>query len=82
MSHSPEPHTLEKSALELSKSARAGNNDPVTLFKNFRVEEEARLRTWHDAGGGGREIARQRSDMTDILFRELFEDVVLSLIHI
>ena len=76
MSQSTEPHTLEKSALELSKSARAGNNDPVTLFKNFRMEEEARLRTWHDAGGGGREIARQRSDMTDILFRELFEDVV------
>jgi [protein-PII] uridylyltransferase len=76
MSHSSEPHTLERSALELSKSARAGNNDPVTLFKNFRTEEEARLRTWHDAGGGGREIARQRSDMTDILFRELFEDVV------
>jgi hypothetical protein len=76
MSQPPEPHTLEKSALELSKSARAGNSDPVTLFKNFRKEEELRLRAWHDAGGGGREIARQRSDMMDILFRELFEDVV------
>ena len=76
MSQPPEPHTLEKSALELSKSARAGNSDPVTLFKNFRKEEELRLRAGHDAGGGGREIARQRSDMMDILFRELFEDVV------
>ncbi len=76
MSHPPEPHTLEKSALELSRRARAGNNDPVTLFRNFRKEEELRLRAWHDAGGGGREIACQRSDMTDILFRELLDDVV------
>ena len=76
MSQPPEPHTLENSALELSKSARAGNSDPVVLFQNFRKEEEVRLRAWHDAGGGGREIARQRSDMVDILFRELFEDVV------
>ena len=76
MSQPPEPHTLENSALELSKSARAGNSDPVILFKNFRKEEEERLRSWHDAGGGGREIARQRSDMVDILFRELFDDVV------
>ena len=54
MSQPPEPHTLENSALELSKSARAGNSDPVVLFQNFRKEEEVRLRAWHDAGGGVR----------------------------
>ena len=61
MSQPPEPHTLEKSAMELSKRARAVNNDPVALFKSFRNEEELRLRAWHDAGGGGREPASART---------------------
>ena len=76
MSFPPEPHTLEISALELSKKARGHGGNLVPLFKDFRKVEEERLRAWHDAGGGGREIARQRSDMVDILFRELLEGVV------
>ncbi len=76
MNQPTEPHTLEKSALALSKSVRSGKGDPVPLFKNFRKEEEDRLCAWHNAAGGGREVARQRSDMVDILFRELFESVV------
>jgi len=67
---------LEKSARELSENAKRRPGDPVTLFKGFRGVEEERLRMWHNAGGGGREVARQRSDMVDILFRELFEGVV------
>jgi hypothetical protein len=49
---------------------------PLSYSKISAKREEERLRIWHDAGGGGREIARQRSDMVDILFRELFEGVV------
>ena len=71
-------HTLEKSALELSEKTRRKRDDPVTIFKGFRKVEEQRLRMWHNAGGGGREVSRQRSDLVDILFRELFEVVVES----
>ena len=35
---------------------------------------------WHHAGAGGREVARQRSDLVDILFKELFEGVVRSVV--
>ena len=69
----PGQHTLEKSAQELSEKTRRKRDDPVTIFKGFRKVEEQRLRMWHNAGGGGREIARQRSDLVDILFRELFD---------
>ena len=76
MSFQQEPHTLEKSAIELSKKVRSGSEERVPVFKNFRKEEEDRLRAWHDAGGGGRETGRQRSDMVDIMFRELFGSIV------
>lgn len=76
MSFPPEPHALEKSAIELSKKVRSGSEERVPVFKNFRNEEEERLRAWHDAGGGGRETGRQRSDMVDIMFRELFASIV------
>jgi len=68
--------TLEKSATDLSKKARNNQDNPIALFKDFRQVEEDRLKAWHLAGGGGREIARQRSDMVDILIRELFEGIV------
>ncbi len=70
------PYTLEKSALELSRKVRKDSENLLELFKGFRTVEEERLRAWHDNGGGGREIARQRSDMVDILFRELFDGIV------
>jgi len=74
----PGEHTLEQSARELSEQTKRRRDDPVTVFKGFRKVEEERLRMWHNAGGGGREIARQRSDMVDILFRELLAGVVES----
>jgi hypothetical protein len=76
MSFPPEPHALEKSAIELSKKVRSGTEERIPIFKNFRKEEEDRLRAWHEDGGGGRETGRQRSDMVDIMFRELFRSIV------
>jgi [protein-PII] uridylyltransferase len=70
-----ESQTLEKCALELSQKAQSNTDNLVELFKGFRTVEEDRLRAWHENNGGGREIARQRSDMVDILFRELFHAI-------
>lgn len=77
---SPNEQKLEKTARELSERTKRKRDDPITIFKGFRKVEEQRLRMWHNAGGGGREIARQRSDLVDILFRELFEGVEASLV--
>jgi len=74
----PSENKLQQSALELSEKTRRKRDDPVTIFKGFRKVEEQRLRMWHNAGGGGREITRQRSDLVDILFRELFTVVTES----
>lgn len=76
---SPNEQKLQKSARELSERTSRKRDDPITIFKGFRKVEEQRLRMWHNAGGGGREITRQRSDLVDILFRELFEGVVGSI---
>jgi len=72
----PGENTLANSARELSEKASHREDDPVVIFKGFRIVEDQRLRTWHEAGGGGREVARQRSDMVDILFRELLSGVI------
>ena len=69
---------LAQTARDLSERTSRKRDDPITIFKGFRKVEEQRLRMWHNAGGGGREIARQRSDLVDILFRELFEGMVNS----
>lgn len=73
---SPTERTLEKSARELSEKRRHRRDDPITIFKGFRKIEDQRLRMWHNAGGSGREVCRQRSDLVDILFRELFTSTV------
>ncbi len=64
---------LAKSGKDLAAEARKKPGDWLRIFKRFRKVEEHRLKLWHNSGGGGREVARQRSDLVDILFRELFE---------
>ncbi len=64
---------LAVAAKELAAKRRKRPNDWLPIFKRFLKIEEHRLRMWHNAGGGGREIARQRCDLIDILFRELFD---------
>jgi [protein-PII] uridylyltransferase len=46
---------------------------PVQKLQIFRKREEHRLKLWHRAGGGGKEIARLRTDLVDILLREIFK---------
>jgi [protein-PII] uridylyltransferase len=45
---------------------------PIQKLQTFRKREEHRLKLWHRAGGGGQEIAGLRTDLVDILLREIF----------
>ena len=68
----PPGQTLNHAADKLRKEAADGKGLNVEIFKGFRSVEEQRLKTWHRSGGGGREVARQRAEMVDVLLRELF----------
>lgn len=70
---------LEQAARTLQEKARKKVGESIQIFRDFRKIEEHRLRMWHKAGGGGREVTRQRSDLVDILFRELFEGILREL---
>jgi [protein-PII] uridylyltransferase len=52
---------------------------PMAKLQSFRKKEEHRLKLWHRAGGGGREIAARRTELVDILFREIFRHSVRTL---
>jgi [protein-PII] uridylyltransferase len=71
----PKERALELAARTLHEKARKKVGESVEIFRGFRKIEEHRLRMWHKAGGGGREVARQRADLVDILFRELFDGI-------
>ena len=76
----PNEQALEVAARALREKALKRVGESIEIFRGFRKVEEHRLRMWHHAGGGGREVARQRSDLVDILFKELFEGVVRSVV--
>ena len=76
----PNEHTLEVAARALREKALKRVGESIEIFRGFRKVEEHRLRMWHHAGAGGREVARQRSDLVDILFKELFEGIVRSVV--
>jgi [protein-PII] uridylyltransferase len=46
---------------------------PIAKLQSFRKKEEHRLKIWHRAGGGGKEIAGRRTEFVDILVREIFQ---------
>jgi len=69
---------LEVAARTLHEKARKKHGEAIDIFRTFRKIEEHRLRMWHKSGGSGREVARQRADLVDILFRELFDGIVRS----
>jgi [protein-PII] uridylyltransferase len=67
--------TLEEAAADLSRRFRSGREKTIPLFKHFLKTGENQIKAWHQGGGGGRETARQRSDMVDVVVRELVEGV-------
>jgi len=72
----PKERALELAARTLHEKARRTPGQTLEIFRGFRKIEEHRLRMWHKSGGGGREVARQRSDLADILFRELYDEIL------
>ena len=76
---SPSEHRamrLSDAAKHLSTLFRSEEEIPVQKLQSFRKKEEYRLKLWHRGGGGGKEIACRRSDLVDILFKEIFQHAV------
>ncbi|MFV0415748.1 MAG: [protein-PII] uridylyltransferase [Chthoniobacterales bacterium] len=63
---------FKASVKELKIALKAGEANTLKIFKEFRRVNEERLLAAHKSGGRAREICRQRSELTDIILRELF----------
>lgn len=66
---------FEASVVRLKEITKKSTGIPIEAFQRFRKVNEHRLRIAHNAGGGGRELANRRSDLVDVIFRELFDHV-------
>jgi [protein-PII] uridylyltransferase len=51
---------------------------PIKKLQILLKKEEHRLKLWHRAGGGGKEIAGRRAELVDIIFREIFRHTVFT----
>ncbi len=58
---------------ELASEVKRQGANFLDTFKKFRKVADHRLRLQHQDGAGGKEIARQRADLMDLLIRELLE---------
>ena len=47
----------------------------LQLYKTFIRSENAAIRSLHESGAGGMEVARRRSDLIDVVLNDLFEAV-------
>ena len=56
----PNEHALELAARTLREKNLKRGGESIEIFRGFRKVEEHRLRMWHHAGAGGREVARGR----------------------
>lgn len=65
-------HAEEK----LSSQGKYDTKERLELYKRFLKIENHRLRLRHNAGGGGREIARARATLVDIVLRHLYEHAI------
>lgn len=63
---------LKEVAHNLAEIFAGEKEIPISKLQTFRKKEEHRLKIWHRAGGGGKEIAGLRTEIVDLLVRELF----------
>jgi len=64
---------LEHAERELLMRGKSNSAELIALYKKFLKIEEHRLRLKHNAGGGGREICRQRAGLIDLILEHLFD---------
>lgn len=67
---------LKEAAIKLSDTVREQADGALNVYRKFRKLEEHRLRIRHNAKDAGREIARHRADLVDVIFREIFENLI------
>lgn len=67
--------SFEKTIAELREKTRKPGPTPLEAYKRFRKLNEHRLRIAHLGGAGGREVCRRRSDVVDVMFRELADSI-------
>lgn len=66
---------FERAVAQLKENSRRNGELSLEAFRRFRKISEHRLLIAHNGGGGGKDLARRRSDATDAVFRELFDQV-------
>jgi [protein-PII] uridylyltransferase len=72
-----EPLNPIPEALDPVRIAELAAGERLQLYKEYMSEENARIRTTHDQGGGGCEVASLRSGVVDVLLRSLFETAAI-----
>ena len=65
-------------AKRLAVVLNAEKDIPIEKLQSLLKKEEHRLKLWHRAGGGGKEIAGRRTELVDILFREIYRHNLLT----
>lgn len=63
-------------AKKLAAVLNAERELPMQKLQSLLKKEEHRLKLWHRAGGSGKEIVGRRTELVDILFREIFRHTV------
>ncbi|MFZ4115263.1 MAG: bifunctional uridylyltransferase/uridylyl-removing protein GlnD [Chthoniobacterales bacterium] len=63
---------FEKDFTEFSKQFLSQQEISLEKIKKFYNNQEKRLKRWHASGGSGKEITGHRSDLIDILFKNIF----------
>ncbi len=67
---------LAHAEAKLTSRENADPKERLELYKKFLKIENHRLRLRHNAGGGGREIARAQATLVDIVLRHLYDHAV------
>jgi [protein-PII] uridylyltransferase len=59
-------------AMKMADVLKNTKEIPIQQLQSLLKREEHRLKLWHHAGGGGKEIVGRRAELVDILLREIF----------
>ncbi len=63
---------MAHAARELTAANTTDQSELLPIYQKFLKIENYRLKLWHKAGGGGREVCASRATLIDILLRNIF----------